>query len=100
MVKKEKKSPRGDKRRKDAPALIAELFRCGIISPKGKFVREGKRVKHDHYGMGSYVLAFEEEDVAGPVMDRLKFQQKTGRTIVSREALEAVADRAVWLGAA
>ena len=27
MVKKEKKSPRGDKRRKDAPALIAELFR-------------------------------------------------------------------------
>ncbi len=41
--------------------VIAELFRCGIISPKGKFVREGKRVKHDHYGMGSYVLAFEEE---------------------------------------
>ena len=41
--------------------VIAELFRCGIISPKGKFVREGKRIKHDHYGMGSYVLAFEEE---------------------------------------
>ena len=44
--------------------VIAELFRCGIISPKGKFIREGKRVKHDHYGMGSYVLAF-EEDAAG-----------------------------------
>ncbi len=41
--------------------VIAELFRCGIISPKGKFIREGKRIKHDHYGMGSYVLAFEEE---------------------------------------
>ena len=33
----------------------------GIINPKGKFVREGKRVRHDHYGMGSYVIAFEEE---------------------------------------
>ena len=41
--------------------VIAELFRCGIISPKGKFVREGKRIKRDAYGMGSYVLAFEGE---------------------------------------
>lgn len=41
--------------------VIAELFRCGIISPKGKFIREGKRIKHDAYGMGSYVLAFESE---------------------------------------
>ena len=23
--------------------MISELFRCGIINPKGKFVREGKR---------------------------------------------------------
>ena len=41
--------------------VIAELFRCGIISPKGKFIREGDRVRHDHYGTGSYVLAFKEE---------------------------------------
>ena len=41
--------------------MIAELFRCGIISPKGKFIREGRRIKHDEYGMGSYVLAFEED---------------------------------------
>ena len=41
--------------------VIAELFRCGIISPKGKFIREGDRVRHDHYGIGSYVLAFKEE---------------------------------------
>ena len=41
--------------------VIAELFRCGIINPKGKFVREGKRIRRDKYGMGSYVLAFEEE---------------------------------------
>ena len=48
--------------------VIAELFRTGIINPKGKFIREGKRVRHDHYGMGSYVLAFEEE--AGSVKRR------------------------------
>lgn len=47
--------------------VISELFRCGIIDPKGKFIREGKRVKKDAFGMGSYVLAFEEE--AGSVKD-------------------------------
>lgn len=41
--------------------VISELFRCGIISPKGKFIREGKRVRYDQYGMGSYVLAFKED---------------------------------------
>ena len=47
--------------------IISELFRCGIINPKGKFVREGKRVRHDKFDMGSYVLAFESE--AGSVKD-------------------------------
>lgn len=47
--------------------VIAELFRCGIINPKGKFIREGRRIRHDKYGMGSYVLAFEQE--AGSVRD-------------------------------
>lgn len=47
--------------------VISELFRAGMISPKGKFIREGKRIRHDAYGMGSYVLAFEEE--AGSVKD-------------------------------
>ena len=41
--------------------LISELFRCGIINPKGKFVREGKRVRFDKYGMGSYVIVFQED---------------------------------------
>ncbi len=41
--------------------VISELFRCNMISPKGKFIREGKRIRHDKYGMGSYVLAFREE---------------------------------------
>lgn len=47
--------------------VISELFRCGIIDPKGKFVRDGKRIKRDAYGMGSYVLAFEAD--AGSVKD-------------------------------
>ena len=47
--------------------VIAELFRCKMLSPKGKFIREGKRIRHDKYGMGSYVLAFQEE--AGSVKD-------------------------------
>lgn len=47
--------------------LISELFRCGIINPKGKFIREGKRIRHDKYGMGSYVLVFQED--AGSVKD-------------------------------
>ena len=41
--------------------IISELFRTGIINPKGKFVREGKRIRHDKYGVGSYVLAFQNE---------------------------------------
>ena len=37
--------------------IISELFRCGIISPKGLFQREGSRVRRDEHGMGRYVLA-------------------------------------------
>lgn len=43
---------------------IAELYRCGIISPKGKFIREGKRIKHTEYS-NSYILAFAEESASG-----------------------------------
>ncbi len=41
--------------------LIAELFRCGIINGKGKFVRQGERILHDRHGMGSYVLAWQKD---------------------------------------
>ncbi|MBS6196234.1 MAG: DUF4445 domain-containing protein [Clostridiales bacterium] len=41
--------------------VISELYSAGIINPKGKFVREGERVRHDKYGMGSYVLAFAKD---------------------------------------
>jgi len=40
---------------------IAELFRCGIISAKGTFQREGDRVKHDDSGIGRYIMAFADE---------------------------------------
>lgn len=41
--------------------VISELFTTGIINPKGKFVRDGKRIRRDETGCGSYVLAFSEE---------------------------------------
>ncbi len=41
--------------------VISELFSAGIINPKGKFVREGQRIRRDKYGMGSYVLAFAQD---------------------------------------
>ncbi len=47
--------------------MISELFINGIINAKGKFVREGDRIRHDKYGMGSYVIAFEKD--AGSVKD-------------------------------
>ena len=45
--------------------IVAELFRTGIISPKGKFVREGKRIRYDLDRMGSYVFAFADESADG-----------------------------------
>ena len=46
--------------------LISELFRCGIINPKGNLSGR-RRIRHDKYGMGSYVLVFQED--AGSVKD-------------------------------
>ncbi|MDR3343798.1 MAG: ASKHA domain-containing protein [Treponema sp.] len=45
--------------------IIGELFRCGIINAKGQFIREGKRVRQDVWGIGSYVVAFAEETASG-----------------------------------
>ena len=41
--------------------LISEMFRCGIIDPKGRIIREGTRIRRDKYGMGSYVVVFRED---------------------------------------
>ncbi len=45
--------------------LTAALFRAGIIDARGKFAREGRRVRRDEHGTGSYVLAFEWESADG-----------------------------------
>jgi uncharacterized 2Fe-2S/4Fe-4S cluster protein (DUF4445 family) len=46
-------------------ALIGELFRCGIINAKGRFVRDGARVRRDEWGGAGYVAAFEAETESG-----------------------------------
>ena len=45
--------------------LIAELYRCGIIDSKGKFVRAGERVRRDEHGIGRYVLFEREKSETG-----------------------------------
>jgi uncharacterized 2Fe-2S/4Fe-4S cluster protein (DUF4445 family) len=45
--------------------LIGELFRCGAVNAKGKFVREGRRVKRDAYGVASYAVALRDESESG-----------------------------------
>ena len=47
--------------------IISELFTCGIITAKGKIIREGERVKCDAHNIKSYVIAFKED--AGSVKD-------------------------------
>jgi uncharacterized 2Fe-2S/4Fe-4S cluster protein (DUF4445 family) len=45
--------------------LIGELFRCGIINARGKFIKEGRRIKRDEYGVSRYVAAFAEDTESG-----------------------------------
>lgn len=45
--------------------VIAELFYARIINGKGKFIREGERIKFDEFGIGSFVLAFADESATG-----------------------------------
>jgi uncharacterized 2Fe-2S/4Fe-4S cluster protein (DUF4445 family) len=45
--------------------LVGELFRCGVIDAKGKFVREGPRVQRDAYGIARYIVAFADESEDG-----------------------------------
>jgi uncharacterized 2Fe-2S/4Fe-4S cluster protein (DUF4445 family) len=45
--------------------LIGELFRCGIINARGKFIREGRRVRRDEWGMGGYAAALAGETENG-----------------------------------
>ncbi len=45
--------------------IVAELYRTGIINPRGKFAREGARVLYDESNVGRYVLATREESANG-----------------------------------
>ncbi|MDR3337262.1 MAG: ASKHA domain-containing protein [Treponema sp.] len=45
--------------------MIGELFRGKIINAKGKFIKEGRRIKRDEYGVGRYVAAFAEDTESG-----------------------------------
>ncbi len=41
---------------------VSELFRCGIISGKGAFIREGARIRRDESSIARYVIAQGGED--------------------------------------
>ena len=45
--------------------LVAELFRTGAINARGRFCREGSRIRRDEHGMGRYVIAFPGESETG-----------------------------------
>jgi uncharacterized 2Fe-2S/4Fe-4S cluster protein (DUF4445 family) len=45
--------------------LIGELFRTGIINARGKFIREGRRIRRDEWGMGGYAFALGDEAEGG-----------------------------------
>jgi uncharacterized 2Fe-2S/4Fe-4S cluster protein (DUF4445 family) len=44
---------------------ISELFRTGIIDARGRFLREGPRVRVDEWGSASYTLAWGEQTETG-----------------------------------
>jgi uncharacterized 2Fe-2S/4Fe-4S cluster protein (DUF4445 family) len=45
--------------------IAGELFRCGIINAKGKFTKDGKRIRRDEWGGASYIIAFSDETADG-----------------------------------
>lgn len=45
--------------------LIASLYRARMITAKGIFCREGRRIARDKHGCGRYILAFPEESATG-----------------------------------
>jgi uncharacterized 2Fe-2S/4Fe-4S cluster protein (DUF4445 family) len=41
--------------------IVGELFRAGIINAKGKFTKDGKRVRRDEWNGAAYIIAFSNE---------------------------------------
>ncbi|MDR1597014.1 MAG: ASKHA domain-containing protein, partial [Treponema sp.] len=68
---------------------IGELFRCGIINAKGKFIREGKRIGHDEYGAANYILA---QDVTLNETDIDSFIRAKGAIFSAIRTMLAIVD--------
>jgi uncharacterized 2Fe-2S/4Fe-4S cluster protein (DUF4445 family) len=45
--------------------LVGELFRCDIINPRGKFAKDGKRIRRDEWGGAAYIIATSNESANG-----------------------------------
>jgi uncharacterized 2Fe-2S/4Fe-4S cluster protein (DUF4445 family) len=41
--------------------IVGELFRCDIINSKGKFIKDGKRIRRDECGGAAYIVATSDE---------------------------------------
>ena len=50
--------------------LIAELFRCGIINARGKFIRDGKRIHRDEWGGAAYTVVFADDSLGSEASGR------------------------------
>ncbi len=46
-------------------SLVSELFRCGVISAKGRFIRDSERVRRDEFGGAAFLLADADESANG-----------------------------------
>ena len=53
---------------------VSELFRCGIISPKGSFIREGQRIQRDQSSIARYVIAEGSEERREISIDEVDIQ--------------------------
>ncbi|MDR3364301.1 MAG: ASKHA domain-containing protein [Clostridiales Family XIII bacterium] len=45
--------------------IIGELFKAGIINAKGKFIREGERVRTDEWGFTRYIVVCPDDTITG-----------------------------------
>jgi uncharacterized 2Fe-2S/4Fe-4S cluster protein (DUF4445 family) len=45
--------------------LVGELFRCDIINPRGKFIKDGRRIRHDEWGGTAYIIVASNETSDG-----------------------------------
>jgi uncharacterized 2Fe-2S/4Fe-4S cluster protein (DUF4445 family) len=48
--------------------IVGELFRCGIINPRGKFIKDEQRIYHDEWGGTAYIISAKNESTNGRVI--------------------------------